>query len=191
MKIYTKTGDDGQTALLSGARVNKDDHRLEAYGTVDELNSVLGLVVSHLSILKSQANLEQYCTEVSGWLEKTQHQLFSIGSHLACDNEKMRSRLPALNESSIQEMEQIIDQCETSLPALKNFILPGGSRTSALLHLARSVCRRAERNTVASHQIEAIDPLIIKTLNRLSDMLFVLARYANFREGHPDKLWEK
>lgn len=190
MKIYTKTGDKGQTSLLSGKRVNKNDPRLMAYGTVDELNSSLGVVIAHLNILKSQANQSAHAEEMMFWLKTIQNQLFTVGSHLACDSEKWQSQLPVISADFVESLERIIDKCETQLPKLKNFILPGGSRISAFLHVSRTVCRRAEREVVAIEN-STTPEIITVYLNRLSDLLFVLARYTNFREGFPDQVWEK
>lgn len=189
MKIYTKTGDRGQTSLLGGKRVDKSHAALEAYGTTDELNSVIGIVISNLGILRSQSNLEAYAEEVSGWLVDLQRHLFILGSHLACEDEKIRARLPEVPESFVHWMEATIDHCETQLEPLSNFILPGGSRTASFLHFARTICRRAERLTVDLSEKNKMAATVVTHLNRMSDLLFVLARYANKKEGHKDQIW--
>lgn len=181
MKIYTKTGDDGSTGLFGGARVSKHDPRVQAYGTVDELNSVLGLAAT-----------EEGDAELRGWLSPHQVELFNLGALLAA-GEAQAATLPALDTELIAAMERQIDQLDAELPPLRNFILPGGTRQAAMLHLARTVCRRAERETSAvrdSHPklAQRIVPAI-RYLNRLSDWLFMLARAANHRAGVADIPW--
>lgn len=179
-KIYTRRGDKGTSSLFGGDPVSKDDPRLEAYGTLDELNSLLGLIRSEN--LSGMDNLDAD-------LKFCQNYLFTIGSHLAVGDEKMRAHLPPLKPDSVAQLESRIDQMEQDLTPLKNFILPGGHRVSALFHLARTVCRRAERSTVSVG--EEVDSHIIVFINRLSDYLFVAARYSNHKLGQSDVLWEK
>lgn len=182
MKIYTRTGDKGQTALFGGGRVPKDHLRVQAYGTVDELNSVLGVALPLLHDVSSRRRLE-----------RVQHDLFALGSHLAtpaAEPGRRSPHLPALPEARVAAMEAWMDESEEALPALKQFILPGGSQGAAALHLGRTVCRRAERSVVALAQSEAVDPFVGVYLNRLSDLLFMLARLENFRSGIPDTPWE-
>jgi cob(I)alamin adenosyltransferase len=177
MKIYTRTGDQGLTGLFGGARVRKNDVRVEAYGTVDEANATLGL-----------ARAGQLPAELDQELEKIQADLFTLGAELACDPEKVdRLKLPLLGQERIAELEQLIDRIEAELPPLKHFILPGGSPAAAALHLARTVCRRAERRVldVADTRAE-----VVVYLNRLSDLLFVLARRANQMASVADIPWE-
>lgn len=181
MKIYTKTGDRGDTGLLGGPRVRKDAPRIEAYGTVDELNSCLGLV-----------RCEALPAEVDAILEKVQHELFDLGAELATPNfpdQAMRTR----RQGQIAFLEGAIDWAEQELPPLKAFILPAGSRAACLLHLARTVCRRAERRVVhlLDEPGEAVADTAVVYLNRLSDLLFVLARLVNQREGGSDTPWHK
>jgi cob(I)alamin adenosyltransferase len=188
MKIYTKTGDGGETSLLSGRRVKKSDARLDAYGTVDELNSVLGLALS--------AGGGADGGRLRRILVSTQHRLFTVGSHLACDDAAITSRLPALNEAWITELEQEIDFMDQSLPPLRQFILPGGSILAAHLHVARTVCRRAERLVAAVDESAGLasggtSGTAGRYLNRLSDFLFVAARFANFTAGIKDLEWSK
>ena len=164
MKIYTKTGDAGTTGLFGGKRLPKNHLRIEAYGTVDELNSYIGLVRD----VATNDDIRQL-------LKSVQDRLFTIGSNLASDPEK-NVITPDLNVTDIEVLEKAIDEMNEELPALRNFILPGGHTTVSFCHIARCVCRRAERLTVALHENEPIESLILKYLNRLSDYLFVLAR---------------
>lgn len=178
MKIYTKTGDDGTTGLIGGSRVLKSDAQIEAYGTVDELNAVIGLA----------AVVAQ--TPLSEQLRRVQGELFVIGSHLATPvGNRKQSSLPPIQTDIIRALETEIDQTEATLPPLKNFILPGGGELAARLHLARTVCRRAERLVVGSSVQYPDRALIIEYLNRLSDWLFVQARGANQRENIADVPW--
>lgn len=169
MKIYTKTGDRGKTSLIGGTKVFKSDLRIEAYGTVDELNSFIGLCLDHLTSL----NIESCLPEI-------QDRLFTIGSALACDPEKeTKLKIPDLHEEDVVMLEKEMDKMDEILPSMKSFILPGGHVAVSSLHVARCVCRRAERCCVRMQKKEMeVEPLIIKYLNRLSDYLFVLARYA-------------
>lgn len=182
MKIYTKTGDGGQTGLVGGSRVWKNNPRLEAYGTIDELNAFTGLL-----------NTERLPEEISAFLQEIQHHLFVIGSNLATDQEKVSLRAASIvEEQDITRLEDEIDRMELNLPPLNNFVLPGGSKGGALAHVCRTVTRRAERrimDLIQSH-IE-IDPLILKYINRLSDYFFTLSRYITVSEGHEEILWKK
>lgn len=179
MKIYTKTGDDGQTGLFGAPRVAKDAPRIEAYGTVDELNAVLGI-----------ARCAQLPADVDALLARVQHELFDLGAELATpDPAKFNMR--GLGAAQIQTLEQAIDTFEAELAPLKQFILPGGTLGAAQLHLARTVCRRAERRIVALAAVEPIASELVVYLNRLGDLLFVLARLANARAGQQDVLWQK
>jgi len=180
MKIYTKTGDDGTTGLIGGSRVSKSNARIECFGTVDELNAALGVAAVTAG-------------EVSGLVDRlrlVQNDLFVIGSHLALPEATTPpSYLPPIDETIIAHLEMEIDSAETSLPALRNFILPGGTETAARLHLARTICRRAERMLVAFSADRPISPVIVTYLNRLSDWLFVQARLANHAAGVADVPW--
>lgn len=181
MKIYTKTGDDGETGLFGGPRVPKHAPRIEAYGNVDELNAVIGL-----------ARSEMLPDEVDMLLESIQHDLFAVGAELATpDPAKHGTRI--ISEPHSTRLEQAIDHFEGTLPPLQNFILPGGSRGASLLHFARTVCRRAERGLVflRSASSESISGDLVIYLNRLSDLLFVLARAVNRSEGCDDVAWHK
>lgn len=171
MKIYTKTGDAGTTALFGGKRVSKADLRVDAYGTVDELNSYLGLLFE-----------EQLVLEI-------QDRLFTLGSMLATEPGNTKVKIPHLTEDDIVVLEKGIDKMEESLEPMKHFILPGGHQMVSFCHIARTVCRRAERLTVALNSVEPIDPLIIKYLNRLSDYLFVLSRFLSKKFNAKETPW--
>jgi cob(I)alamin adenosyltransferase len=181
VKIYTRSGDDGQTSLFGGRRVYKNNLRVAAYGDVDELNSALGAAVA-VEPKELQAEL----------LTSIQRDLFSIGGRLASpDPEKVSGALKkaVIEDERIAAIEAAIDGAESELPELRQFVLPGGTLKSALLHQARSVCRRAERSVVALSQTEAVPPVILAYLNRLSDLLFVLARLANRDANLQDRTW--
>jgi cob(I)alamin adenosyltransferase len=165
MKIYTKTGDSGTTSLLGGQRVPKSHLRIEAYGTVDELNAYLGL-------LRDQ----DINRSIFDFLVEIQEQLFTIGSHLAAEPGSSQFPLPAIDESLVGRLEKAMDQMDEELPALKNFVLPGGHPSVSFCHLARCVCRRAERTVIRLNEQQKVDEVIIRLLNRLSDYLFVLGR---------------
>lgn len=179
-RIYTKTGDDGTTGLFGGRRVAKDALRVEAYGTVDELNSVLGLARAY--------GLAATHDDLAGIV---QEQLFVLGADLATPHDAMKSfPLPRVTPDDVVCLERAIDGLEETLPPLKNFILPGGTPVGAALHLARTVCRRAERVAVMlAHEEPEIGPLPVQYLNRLSDFLFVLARAANHSAGAEEHPW--
>ncbi len=168
MKIYTKTGDQGRTSLIGGTKVPKSHIRIEAYGTVDELNSYIGLLIDHLQHSHSKQVLNTI-----------QDRLFTIGSSLACDPDKEpRMKIPDLKEDDVVVLEKEIDKMNETLPVMKSFILPGGHLSISTAHIARCICRRAERCCVHMQQQDLfVEPLVIKYLNRLSDYLFVLARY--------------
>ncbi|MBU0559439.1 MAG: cob(I)yrinic acid a,c-diamide adenosyltransferase [Bacteroidetes bacterium] len=182
MKIYTKTGDKGETSLFGGDRVKKNNLRLESYGTVDELNSILGVVVSLTNN-----------TEIKKLLTSIQNQLFNVGADLATPIDKTNSRnsITPISPKSISELEVSIDYFEQSLEPLTSFILPGGNTAASFIHFARSVCRRAERICVSLSELVEINPKIVVYLNRLSDLLFVLARYENSVSGNRDIYWKK
>ena len=179
MKIYTKTGDKGETGLFGGARVFKDDARVRAYGDVDELNSVLG-------ILRTQLVDRD---DVDGLLAQIQSQLFDLGAELATAPGRDTSAMPLLGAADVEALEHAIDTHEIGLPPLKNFILPGGSPAAATAHLARTVCRRAERGVVTLRRDSPVRDEPMWFLNRLSDLLFVLARSINHKAGITDVPW--
>jgi len=179
MKIYTKTGDDGTTGLIGGARVSKSDARIDCTGSIDELNAAIGWAAIGAPV------------ELAARLRAVQNELFVIGSHLGAADAKPPAFLPAFDESSIGRLEMEIDAAETQLPALRNFILPGGSETSGRLHLARTICRRAERVLVAFAHDRPVSSGKLTYLNRLSDWLFVQARWANHHAGVEDVIWAR
>jgi cob(I)alamin adenosyltransferase len=176
-RIYTKTGDDGTTGMIGGKRVHKDDLRIEAYGTIDELNAHLGIAAAH--------PLPERARRI---LARIQDDLFSIGAELALpagmDREKWG--IPSIRDEDVRALEIDIDACEADLVPLRSFILPGGSAAGARLHLARTVARRAERCCVALLHTSEVDPQIIRYLNRLSDLCFVLARFINHEYSQPE-----
>jgi len=181
MKIYTKTGDDGETGLFGGPRVRKDAPRIEAYGTVDELNSVLGIVRS----LAPPA-------EIDALVARIQNELFCLGAQLATPDPAAHATA-LIGAAEIAALERAIDRFEAQLEPLKQFILPGGTPVAAHLHLARTVCRRAERRLVSLTRTsnESVATELVVYLNRLSDLFFVLARAANHAAGKPDVPWER
>lgn len=177
MKIYTRTGDDGSTSLFSGERVGKDALRVEAYGTVDELNSHLGL---------ARASTPQAL--VMEYLVTLQNQLFTAGADLATTADSTRSRIVRIRDKDVIWLEQEIDRMTETLPPLRSFVLPGGTVSAAHIHVARTICRRAERQAIELSRREALGPILVY-LNRLSDFLFTLARYENFLAGVSEEKW--
>lgn len=175
-KIYTKTGDRGETSLLGGRRVLKTDLRIEAGGTIDELNSLIGVLISQNRNLKFKDELIHI-----------QKDLFEIGWKLTSPSEKSKNNL----EDRILDIEKIIDELSKELPELKNFVLPNGGVSGSLLHLARAVCRRAERRTVELSRKEGIDKSMIIYLNRLSDLLFTMARFINYQERKKEEIYKR
>lgn len=175
MKIYTRTGDQGETAIIGG-RTSKDDIRIEAYGTLDELNSFVGQAISFM-IKEAYSDMKQD-------LVKVQHELFDCGSDLAAIKEGPRGF--KIHQRHIEQLEQLIDRYESVCPELARFILPGGSQASAMLHVCRTVCRRAERRVVTLSKQSDINDSVLRYLNRLSDLFFTLARAANVVEGVQD-----
>jgi len=177
MHIYTKFGDSGETALLSGKKVSKSHFRVRAYGEVDELNAFIGLIIA----LSDEDYLKKPLVDI-------QKDLFCIGAQLSAAGSSVKT--PKISENRISDLEKEIDKIEEELPALHHFILPGGSKTASLVHLARTVCRRAERSVVALSKEEKIDVKIIVYLNRLGDLLFMLARQVNRRKRIEEKQWK-
>lgn len=184
MKIYTRTGDGGETALFGGGRVRKDDIRVEAYGAVDELNAAIGLAIAGLEAAGDDEQIDR--------LRSVQGDLLAIGAHLATPDSAGAtavSHLPPLPSEQIAWMEEWIDRGDEQVEPLRSFVLPGGSEAAARLHVARGVCRRAERRVLTLGAREPIDGTIIVYLNRLSDLLFTLARVANAAAGRGDVAW--
>lgn len=181
MKIYTKTGDEGKTGLIGGTRVAKSDMRIEAYGTVDELNSHIGLLLSY-----------EHTAENKEFLLQIQHLLFAVGSHLATDTSVTNiNAASVISETEIGNVEVQIDNLNQNLPELRQFILPGGSAEGAQAHVCRTVARRAERRIVEMNEFYPIDIKIIKYINRLSDYFFVLSRFLTIHKGHKEIFWKK
>ncbi len=178
-KVYTKTGDKGQTSLIGGTRIPKFDIRIEAYGTVDELNSYVGLI-------RDQA-IDEHAREI---LIEVQDRLFTIGSLLAADPVKNKMTLPQVSESDIKLLEEEMDSMDKTLPEMKSFVLPGGHTTVSFCHIARCVCRRAERCVLKLNEQEPLNELIYKYLNRLSDYLFVLSRKLTMDLHAPETPWK-
>jgi cob(I)alamin adenosyltransferase len=178
MKIYTKTGDDGTTSLFAGGRVPKTHPRVDAYGTVDELNAILGAARAH-----------GVSERADHWLEQTQNHLFHLGADLATPAEAASDHVVRVTVEQVTWLEQSIDRMNDDLPPLKQFILPGGTAGAAMLHVARTVCRRAERCVVELSQQEVVSKQVLPYLNRLSDWLFVLARWENHQAGISEAKW--
>ena len=179
MKIYTKTGDHGTTSLFGGKRISKADLRIDAYGTVDELNAFIGLVRDQDVNQKRKETLVQI-----------QNTLFIIGSILATEPGNTKVKIPSLREEDIVFLEKEIDAMDAELPAMRFFVLPGGQTSVSFCHVARTVCRRTERLTMALHEQEKIEPLVVKYLNRLSDYLFVLSRKVALELGVEEVPWK-
>jgi len=175
-KVYTKGGDKGETSLIGGERVSKASPRIDCYGTVDELNAVVGLVIQ--SLAASQAG-----PHMIPILVRVQNELFNLGAELACGDAETRAKLPRIEQRHIDGLERDIDAVNDDVPPLKSFVLPGGGWPSAYFHLARTVCRRAERLVVALAAAEPVPPLAVHYLNRLSDALFVWGRWAAHTDG--------
>ena len=177
--VYTKTGDKGTTALVGGTRVPKTHIRLEAYGTVDELNANIGLLMTYLNEVRDR-----------NFLEKVQDKLFAVGSHLATDREKTSLHdASVISWEDVEQIENEIDAADEILPQLRSFVLPGGARGAAVCHICRTVCRRAERRILALSESCTISPELLAYVNRLSDYLFVLSRKINLNEGKEEIFW--
>lgn len=178
-KIYTRRGDKGLTSLSGGQRVPKNSLRVSAYGTVDELNSAIGVALSF-----------GLCERLASVLPTIQNELFHLGSDLSfLEEDKVKYPVPQIKAGHVTQLEKLIDEMNAVVGPLQNFILPGGSPGSSLLHVARTVCRRAERDVVTLAEEESIGPYVIQYLNRLSDLLFVMARYENHSRGVAEPLW--
>jgi cob(I)alamin adenosyltransferase len=182
-RVYTRGGDKGETSLIGGERVSKGALRIECYGTVDETNATLGLVVESLAASQAGPHLIPI-------LRRVQNELFNLGAELASQDETTRAKLPKIEQRHVEALERDIDGVNDDLPALKSFVLPGGGWPSAYLHLARTVCRRCERLVVGLAATEEVSELAVAYLNRLSDALFVWGRWCAFKDGHPEPLWD-
>jgi cob(I)alamin adenosyltransferase len=183
-RVYTKGGDKGETSLIGGDRVSKADPRLECYGTIDEVNATIGLMIEALAASAAGDHL-------SPILRRVQNELFNLGCELATPDAERRAKLPRIEARHVEALERDIDAVNDDLPALKSFVLPGGGWASAYAHLARTVCRRAERLVVGLMQSEDIGgDLPVQYLNRLSDALFVWGRWAAHKDGKPEPVWD-
>lgn len=181
MHLYTGTGDSGTTSLVGGKRVSKASARLEAYGTLDEFSAHLGLL----------ATFKENPPFINTLFAVMQHRLFDIGAYLATDApEGTKPAITTLTQVDVTEIEGAIDTLESQVPAAKNFVLPGGTRTAAEANIARTVCRRAERRIIALAAKSYVDPMVIRYINRISDLLFILSRYYNHAAGIPEVLWQ-
>ena len=187
-RVYTRTGDKGDTALVGGRRVPKDALRIEAYGTIDELNSIIGLarVFNAERLLKGKAP-----RWLDGVFRQIQNELFDLGSELATPADAAYEGMHRVGAAQVKALEALMDQCQKDLAPLKSFVLPGGGRVGGFLHQARTVCRRAEVEIFRLSRAEAVNPFVLRYLNRLSDLLFVLARWIAKKDGEPEYLWER
>ena len=187
-RVYTRTGDDGMTALVGGKRVSKDAARIEAYGTVDELNAVVGLVRAWNEEGKGQRELH---LRLDAILQEIQQELFDLGSELATPEDFTYEGMHRMGEEEVTRIERVIDECQEELEPLKSFILPGGGRISAQLHQCRTVCRRAEREILGLSRIENVGEWPLRYVNRLSDLFFVLGRWVGKNLGETEYLWQR
>lgn len=179
MRIYTRTGDDGSTGLFGGARIGKDDLRIEAYGTVDELNAWIGKLATHAAAAPLRMQLQAI-----------QSELFTLGSHLATTDPNWATKLPAMDPKGAEGLESWMDELESALPKLTSFVLPGGHPAAADAHVARTVCRRAERRCVSLRRETNVDPVGLTYLNRLSDALFMVGRWLTHATGSEEIPWK-
>ena len=187
-RVYTRRGDHGETDLVGGTRVPKDHARIDAYGTVDELNAALGVVRAFNA---DERGNEAVRRELDAVLRKLQSELFDLGAELATPPASFVQGMFRVGDAEVDALEAVMDRCQGDLQPLKSFILPGGGTTSALLHVARTVCRRAERDVLRLMRIEAVGPGPLRYLNRLSDLLFVLSRWVGHHQGEREFLWER
>ena len=187
-RVYTRTGDRGETALVGGTRVPKDAARIEAYGTVDELNAALGLARAFNAERLAEGEGHRWLDET---LRRLQNELFDLGSELATPEDAVYEGMHRIGDAQVEELEKLIDHCQKELPPLKSFILPGGGRIGAALHQARTICRRAERDILRLSRAEPLAEWPLRYVNRLSDLLFVLSRWVAKRLGEPEYLWER
>ena len=187
-RVYTRTGDRGETALVGGKRIAKDAPRIEAYGTLDELNAVVGLARVFNEERLGEGEGHRWLDEV---LRRLQNQLFDLGSELATPADAAYEGMFRVGEGEVRELERLIDQCQKDLEPLKSFVLPGGGRIGASLHQARTVCRRAEREILRLSRVEPIGEWPLRYVNRLSDLFFVLSRWVAKRLGEREYLWER
>jgi cob(I)alamin adenosyltransferase len=191
-RVYTRTGDHGETALVGGARVPKDSPRIVAYGTLDELNAAVGLArVFNAERLAAGGATRAHHEWLDGVLRRLQNQIFDLGGELATPPAAAYEGMFRVGEPEVTELERLMDRCQKDLPPLKSFVLPGGGRIQGFLHQARTVCRRAEREVLALSRAEPIGEWPLRYVNRLSDALFVLGRWVGKHMGEPEYLWER
>jgi len=186
-RVYTRSGDDGKTALVDGSRVPKDSRRVACYGAIDELNSVLGLARS----FNAEKSDEAFADKLEGILQRLQNELFDLGSELATPPDGQYEGMFKVRAADVTALEEIIDDCQKDLAPLESFVLPGGDRVCSFLHLARTVCRRAERDILSLAREEEVGAFVLPYVNRLSDLLFVLARWVTVKVGREELLWER
>jgi cob(I)alamin adenosyltransferase len=187
-RVYTRTGDRGETALVGGKRVPKDSLRIEAYGTIDELNSIVGLARAFNEEKLADGEAHRFLDTV---LRQIQDELFDLGSELATPPDFFQEGMYRVSESEVKKIEQLIDECQKELEPLKSFVLPGGGRIGAYLHQCRTVCRRAEREILRLSRAEELSEWPIKYVNRLSDLFFVLSRWISKKTGKDEYLWQR
>ena len=187
-RVYTRAGDKGDTALVGGRRVRKDSPRIEAYGTIDELNSVIGLARAFNAESKRRGKRQRWLDLV---LRRLQNELFDLGSELATPAESRYEGMFRVGASEVTALERLMDECQKELTPLKSFVLPGGGRVGGFLHQARTVCRRAERSVLALSRVEDIGEWPVKYVNRLGDLLFVLSRWVGKHLGETEYLWQR
>jgi cob(I)alamin adenosyltransferase len=187
-RVYTRTGDQGETGLVGGKRVSKDSPRIVAYGTIDELNAVVGLARTFNEGRLAEAEDARWLDEI---LRRIQNELFDLGSELATPPDGEYEGMFRMSEAEVTALERLMDECQQDLEPLKSFVLPGGGQVNAFLHLARTVCRRAEREILALSRAEPIGQWPLRYVNRLSDVFFVLSRWAAKRLGEKEYLWER
>ena len=187
-RVYTRTGDKGDTALVGGRRVPKDSPRIEAYGAIDELNSILGLARVFNAEQLKRGKRYRWLDQV---LRRLQNELFDLGSELATPQDAAYEGMFRVGDKEVTALEQLMDECQKSLTPLKSFVLPGGGRVGGFLHQARTVCRRAERRILALSRAEPVGEWPLKYVNRLSDLLFVLSRWTGKHLGETEYLWER
>lgn len=187
-RVYTRTGDNGDTDLVGGRRIPKDSARIESYGTIDELNSIVGLARAFNEEQLSRAEPYRFLDRV---LCQIQNELFDLGSQLATPPESYRPGMFRVGDEDVKRLEEIMDQCQADLEPLKSFVLPGGGRVGAYLHQCRTVCRRAERDILRLSRSEPVDEAVLRYVNRLSDLFFVLSRWVNKQDGAREYLWER
>jgi len=187
-RVYTRTGDKGETGLVGGKRVPKDSQRIEAYGTIDELNSVVGLA---RTFNDEKINISEAHRFLDVILRQIQDELFDLGSELATPPDFFQQGMYRVGEREVKKIEQLIDECQKELEPLKSFVLPGGGKIGAYLHQCRTVCRRAEREILRLSRVEELSEWPLKYLNRLSDLFFVLSRWISKQTGEGEYLWQR